>query len=502
MSERQRLHPLSWLFTSAQAAKGFIIPLVLLLFASGGSNYELWAALVILPVTAGAVIQYIVFRYDLGEDELVIRDGVFTRTERHIPYARIQNIDLVQNPLHRMLDVALVRIETASGDRPEAVIRVLSLDKVDEMRTHVFADRHDTPETARGPTDPPAAKVLLRLSGRELGKLGIVSNKGLVVVTAVLGVLWQQGRWLDVEGLLEGSLESERVADTLSRTPLLAAVLVVMVVVVAAAVLLRALSIAWFMLQLHGFTLTRSGTDLRTEYGLFTRISRTIPTPRIQSLTTTASPLHRWFNRQSIELRTVGGSGEDFDMGLEGGTPRAQSQWLAPMIEGRRVPSLLKEILPAIDLEHVSWEPIAQRAWLRIFRRWLIVVALVTILVGGLLGSWLMLPIVAVPATCLALVHARLFVRHAAYSLTPWGVVYKSGWWDRSVKLVRYSKIQTVERGETPFDRRSGMASVRIDTAGAERIGHTIDIPFLESGTAAAVSQRLHDEVSRREFRW
>ena len=209
MSERQRLHPLSWLFTSAQAAKGFIIPLVLLLFASGGSNYELWAALVILPVTAGAVIQYIVFRYDLGEDELVIRDGVFTRTERHIPYARIQNIDLVQNPLHRMLDVALVRIETASGDRPEAVIRVLSLDKVDEMRTHVFADRHDTPETARGPTDPPAAKVLLRLSGRELGKLGIVSNKGLVVVTAVLGVLWQQGRWLDVEGLLEGSLESE-----------------------------------------------------------------------------------------------------------------------------------------------------------------------------------------------------------------------------------------------------------------------------------------------------
>ena len=87
-------------------------------------------------------------------------------------------------------------------------------------------------------------------------------------------------------------------------------------------------------------------------------------------------------------------------------------------------------------------------------------------------------------------------------SLTPWGVVFKSGWWDRSLKLVRYSKIQTVERGETPFDRRSGMASVRIDTAGAERIGHTIDIPFLESGAAAAVSRRLHDEVSRRDFRW
>ena len=122
--------------------------------------------------------------------------------------------------------------------------------------------------------------------------------------------------------------------------------------------------------------------------------------------------------------------------------------------------------------------------------------------VAGLLDSWLVVPVFAVPAALLALAHARLFVRHAGYALTPWGVVFKSGWWDRSVKLVRYSKIQTVEQGETPFDRRTGMASIRIDTAGAERVGHTIDIPFLDTAVAAAVRQRLCDEASRREFRW
>ena len=502
MSEPRRLHPLSWLFTAGQAAKGFIVPFIVLLFASGGSNYELWAALVIIPATAGAVIRYIVFRYHLTADELVVQDGIFTRTERHIPYSRIQNIDLVQNPLHRMLNVALVRIETASGDRPEAILRVLSVDAVDEMRAQVFAGRRGASETAHGLSDAPGVKVILRLSGRELGKLGIVSNKGLVVVTAALGVLWQQGRWLDPDELVTGSLESERLGDILSGTPLFTAVLVVMFVVVAAVLLLRALSVAWFVVQLHGFTLRRSGSDLRTEYGLFTRISRTIPTPRIQSLTTTESTLHRWFNRQSVELRTVGGSGNDLDMGLEGGTPRAKSQWLAPMIDKSLVASLLKEVVPNIDLDNVSWEPIARRAWVRIFRRWLIVVALVAILAAGLLGSWLVIPVFAGPATVLAFVHARLFVKHAGYSLTPWGVVFKSGWWDRSVKLVRYAKIQTVERGETPLDRRSGMASVRIDTAGAERIGHTIDIPFLETDIAVAVSQRLYDEAGRREFRW
>ena len=131
MSDERRLHPLSWLFAAAQAAKGFLIPIVLLLFASGGGAYELWAAVFIIPVTLSAVLQYVVFRYRLEEDEIVVRDGILTRTERHIPYARIQNIDLVQNPLHRLLKVALVRVETASGQKPEAVIRVLSLDAVE-----------------------------------------------------------------------------------------------------------------------------------------------------------------------------------------------------------------------------------------------------------------------------------------------------------------------------------------------------------------------------------
>ena len=97
-SDDRRLHPLSWVFTAAQFAKGFIVPALLLLVASGGGSYELWGGLFIGPVIAAALVQYRVYRYRLAADEMVVRDGVFTRTERRIPYARIQNIDLVQNP--------------------------------------------------------------------------------------------------------------------------------------------------------------------------------------------------------------------------------------------------------------------------------------------------------------------------------------------------------------------------------------------------------------------
>ena len=144
-SDDRRLHPLSWLFAAAQVARGFIVPAIVVLFASGES-YELWALAFAVPVAIGAVLQYAVFRYRLADDEIVVRDGLLTRTERHIPYARIQNVDLVQNPLHRLLRVALVRVETASGAKPEAVMRVLSLDAV---RGDAGCGVHRTPGVVR-----------------------------------------------------------------------------------------------------------------------------------------------------------------------------------------------------------------------------------------------------------------------------------------------------------------------------------------------------------------
>jgi putative membrane protein len=117
-----------------------------------------------------------------------------------------------------------------------------------------------------------------------------------------------------------------------------------------------------------------------------------------------------------------------------------------------------------------------------------------------MVGLWA--AVFIVPAIAAAYAHARLTIKHTGYSLTPWGVVFKSGWWDRTMKIVRYTKIQTVSQGETPFDRRNGMASVRVDTAGAEKVGYTIDIPYLERDIAADIAHRLYAECSGQAFRW
>lgn len=506
MSDEHRLHPLSWLFAAARSAKGFIIPLLVVLFASGGNAYEFWAAVFIVPVAAGAVLQYIVFRYRLGPDELVVRDGIFTRTERHIPYDRIQNIDLVQNPFHRLMHVALVHVETASGTKSEAVIRVLSLEAVDEMRTRVFAGRQRA-GTERE-TEEQSPDTLLRLSAGESIRLGIVSNKGLAVVGAVVGLLWQQGQvWNQDPEAQEAFLEQYLGAapqsfGSMGETSLVAVALLAMAAVVLAIMVLRLLSIGWFLVQLHEFTLTKRDDELRVEHGLFTRITRTIPTPRIQTLTTIETPVHRWFGRQTVKLRTVGGGGDGGDLGVESAAGKARDQWLAPMIETARVPALVRQVLPEVTIDALKWEPLAHGARHRILLRLWTGVAAVTVVASVVIDPRIVALGFTLPAAALAYIHTRLYMRHAGYSVTPWGIAFKSGWWNRTLKLVRYSKIQTVARGETPFGRRNGMASVRIDTAGAHSLGHTIEIPYLDFTVATEMSRRLYREASRRSFRW
>lgn len=536
----RRLHPLSWLFTAAQFAKGFIVPLLLVTAASRGAGYELWGALAVGPVVAAAVLHYRVYRYRLAADEMVVRDGILTRTERRIPYRRIQNIDRVQNPLHRLCGVALVRVETAGGARPEAVMRVLSLDAAAEMHARVFAGRPaagETPGVLPSPRgvrseEPPAAisaagstgareaaaanrepdrRLLLRVPAGELVKLGIVSNKGMVVVAAALGLLAQARPDEDVfEPLLRSAadrLPLGAAADWLSALrsadPLLTVALLGVSFLVLTVLLLRVLSVGWFLLQLHGFTLTRRGSDLRADYGLFTRVSRTIPTGRIQSLTATESSLHRWFRRQSLELRTVGGAASadvDVDYDASSGGPKAESQWLAPMVETAQVPDLLRQVLPDVDLAAVAWRPLAARARRRIFVRGLGVAAAATLLAGIAAGSWGLA--LGPPAAFAALLHARRWAARAGYALTAWGVLFRSGWWTRRLAMVPLARIQTVGLGESPFDRRHGMASVRIDTAGAAAAGYTIAIPYLEKTVAAEVVDRLYAEAGRRAFRW
>lgn len=504
MPSEKRLHPSSFLFSLGSHVRELIVPggFVLLGAGSAGWGWEVWAMLLLVPYAAVSLGRALSFRYRFDERELVIRSGVLFKNERHVPYGRIQNIDAVQNVLHRMLGVAEVRVETGGGSELEAKMQVLPLAAFEEMRAHVFAQARaaavaeGTPEAPRDLPAAPHEDVLLHLPVRELLLNGLIQNRGVLVVGGLYGLAWELGLTERVMERLfgetagDGQLVRQLVLALAGQAE--APVLRLLLVLGAFALILAALivlSMAWTLTRLYGFTLTRQGEDLRTAWGLFTRVKATVPIRRIQTLIIREGPLHRLFGRVSIDVDTAGAVDQAGAAGLGGKS-------IAPILRQREVPRFLREVLPGIDVSAVDWQPPHPRA----FRRAVIPSLIMLSIVGSLFIpslEWWTLALVAVLAGWTVL-HTRLRVRHTQWGLAGDAVMLRRGWLWRRLSLARVTKVQAVAMRESPFDRRHGMATVSVDTAGS----HRVEIPYLGREAARTLADTLATQAGRTAFKW
>ena len=516
----RRLHRWSWLFIAFGTVRALIFPAIAAIFVSGGvllARLDLLSLVFIVPAAVYAFVKQRVYSYRFTGSELVVRDGLLTRNVRHIPYERIHNVALVRNPIHRLLGVTSARIETAAGGKSEAVMRVLSLEAADELRRHTLEGERGTAASSDS-AEPREDAPLLWIPNKELARLGLISNRGFIVVAAVLGAL-SQGNWWDRwitdrdwPKLLEVARDKGPgwLRWLMESGSLTARVLLGIGIVLLFLALLRLFSMVWYLVKYSGFTLRRDGDDLRAEYGLLTQVSSVIPAHRIQLVTISASLLHRWSDRASIDVETAGASeeGSDFTQQLASSGVKLTRQWMAPIVESGRAAGLVREVMPEIDIEAVEWKPIEARAVRRIVKRVALIVVPVTfgvtmvltfapIPLHGLHGLWL--PVIALP---LAWFITRRWVRSAGYALTDEAIFFRSGWPGRKISAVRFVNMQTVSMRQSPFDRRHRMASLAVDTAGAGTVGHRIQIPFLDAGVAESIHDRLYSETCASEFRW
>lgn len=613
-------------FLIFNGAKGILPLLLFLLWTRGPQDLFLLgsATLFLVPAILGAVVRFFTFSYRLDDEDMVIREGLLTKQVRSVPYSRIQNVDLVQSLIHRWMGVAVVRLETASGGKPEAVIHVLTLQAIRDMRQAIASGKGKkapAPESP-GATEPasavtddpsePAGRLLLRLKLRRLALLGLMSNRGLIVVAALFGLIQQVdffngSDFLDFDryipnvaelsdperfeekltemaeeaarrkGLVEpegdGTAQtdggdggetgedadlSERPAEPASDettsdaeidegeggdvseeaekgtegdgdgdnesieswlwdqlfgavekasadswSPLRLAITVVLGLALLILVT-RLLSAVWMMVTLYDFQLRRDDEDLRTEYGLWTKITATVPRKRIQLLSIRETFLQRKLGMTSVQIETAGGGGTENDPQQGPGSARL---WLAPLIERSALEPLVEEVMPQpafkteteAGLQDLDWQPLAPGAHKRILRRNLLIVLLILVIALATFRVWGLLVLLLLPWV---IRHAKLFIRRSGWALTEHAVLYRSGAWGLRTAVVPFSKIQGLRIAQSPFDRRHRMASLSVDTAGASLTKHRISVSYLDTEVVHRLVDHLEEETARLEFKW
>ena len=494
----QRLHPLSWLFILLRQLKQFALPLLLLLFTGRGEQnpYELIGLAAAGALALGAVWQYFTYRYGFLPHALVIRSGILQRNLRLIAFDRVQNVTLHQSLLHRMVGVAEVKLESAGGmGQAEAQMQVLRLDQAHALeamvRGHARAARPaaiDAPGGAGTDDAHDGAPTLwLQLPTAELLRLGLISNRGMLVVAAGFAYLSQAGDTLlrrFSNGLERAGREGLALAEVWHLGPVAYAVLgLALLLALLAAV--RVLSVALAILQFHGFHLYAGERELRVERGLLSRIRAHLPKRRIQAYALRESLLHRWFGRQSLRVDRAAMEAQNESQSLRD---------LVPLATPANMDGMLAALLPSGGWPLVHWHPLHPRAWWRKFAPmalWILAGTAVLVAFEGLPGLW------ALGLLPLAYLRARLWARYSAWALEGGVVAFRQGWLDRHWRFAEARKLHALQITQSPFDRRNGMASLHLDTAGASPLEPALRIPYLAVADAEALAARLRAQMPR-----
>lgn len=486
----QPLHRYAPLFEIAHNAWSALPTLAGMLLAAGSDRFAHWGAIGLAVVGVWLLVySYIAalrFRYWIDADDLVMVSGILGRRVRRIPWARVENVQLRRNPLHRLTAVAEVVVEAGGAVKAEAHLRVLGLAAAarfeQAVREHVRTPTGSADAaTASGDESAP----LLALDARELVRAGLISNQGLVAVGAVLAASWQFDEVLPIFAWLRAFARAVPAWIGVDHGPLFW-VAVALGALLFTLLLMRLLSIGWWLLRFWKFELRLAREKLGTEHGLLTRIRGAAHKQRVQRLLLLDGLLYRLLRRQAIQ---VGVAGQRDAVNVEDNL-----RWLAPVVVPERSDELLQAAAwPGFDRRQLRWEPLHRSAAGRTLKfdlLWLLPV---------LPWMW-MRPALAIPLALavllLAIIDAWAFGRLAGYACDEHTIAFRHGFLDRQEWFLPIDRIESFELRESPRDRAHGTASLVVDmrTRGP---GGRARIPYLPRAEAEAIARHLR--ATRRQ---
>jgi putative membrane protein len=488
-----RLHPWSWVFHAIRALREVALPALVFMVVGRKDAFGplVVGAVAAIMLIAWGIFRSRTFRYELLERELLVREGFFVRETRHVPFARVQAVNERQGPLHRLLGVTELVLESGAAGKPEAVMRVLGVAeaaRIAGMLRSVSTADHATPDVVASPAAA-ATQELLRIPTDELILHGIISNRGFVVIALAFGILSQNRELLellpiDFKQLMKDSTDTAAGIDAGAILGVLLALLLGFVVLV------RLLSIAFALFTLHDFTLRRAGDRLRMNRGLLSRVDVSGRVSGFQRIVLEQSLLHRAFRRCVVKVDLAGAS-------LLGTPEAADSRLdtLAPIATPARARSLLQELVPGLDLEAMPWQPLHRSAAVRRWQKtmwWLLPTLTLVVAAAGLIPG---LPSVALPGALVAatlglglsVMHAWQWARWSAFAASDGVIAFRSGAWARQWTLVFDDRAQSTALRRSPRDRREGTASLAVDVQ-SMTVSQALHIPYLD----AALGERLN----------
>ncbi|MFF4413878.1 PH domain-containing protein [Streptosporangium sp. NPDC001559] len=154
-----RLSPKVLLTEPIRMLPSLFLPLAGVLFVGGFSPGSfLWAALGVAGSVAYAVVRWATFTYRVAGDRLELTRALVSRSVRTIPLERVRGVDVSNPPLHRLLGIAVLKIDTGAGgeDKQEGELDGVTVAEAERLKAVLLRHARTGAQTGEGGRDPVA----------------------------------------------------------------------------------------------------------------------------------------------------------------------------------------------------------------------------------------------------------------------------------------------------------------------------------------------------------
>lgn len=411
---------------------------------------------VLLLLALFSYLQYHYFTFHIDEEteEFVIQKGVFNKTRITIQLHKIQQVNINQSLIQKLVNVYKLEIDTAGSDKKEATINAISHELALALKERLMALSKTSNETTIDEiSETEENQGFITIDFVSLLKIGITSNyvRSFALILLFFSTI--------IENLQKFAgdevLDENQVTHYLDALPVITSIVLVFSIFFT---LILVVNLVRTVIKYFNFTIQKSKKSISLHYGLLATKNILLNPNKVQKVTISQNFFQKKLNVTSIKIFQASSSEQELKAKDQIEIPGCSAN------ERNKILTLLYQNLPEKGKKYKpNWRklavnsfffllfPIAITFFLNWNFQWIewnlwMIYSLVFIIFAGTL-VWF------------SFKNYRLFVSKDF-------IIKQNGAWDVDTSIIEPYKIQAIETHQFFWQKVTNIGSVSLSTAG------------------------------------